>query len=414
MGSAATVSVNGRSYHAPDRPVVVVCIDGSEPEYFERGLAAGATPALARFQREGVYRLARSVVPSFTNPNNLSIVTGAPPAVHGISGNYFYDPATGQEVMMNDPKFLRCETILAALSHAGARVAVVTAKDKLRRLLGHGMQGICFSSEKADQTTKDEHGIEHATDLVAMPVPSVYSAGLSEYVLAAGLELLMRQHPDAMYLSLTDYVQHKHAPGTSAATAFYAMLDRYFDAFDRAGAVLGITADHGMNAKANPDGTPQVVYLRPLLEALVGPGRARVILPITDPYVVHHGALGSFATIYLDDAAQGRAVASCLGATPGIAEVHDNATGCARFELPRDRMGDLIVIGDTHTVLGKSPAEHDLSLLEEPLRSHGGVSEQTVPFVINRPLADAHARRLARADDLRNFDLFDYVLNGVR
>jgi len=413
MGSAATVSVNGRSYRAPDRPVVVVCIDGSEPEYFERGLAAGATPALARFQREGVYRLARSVVPSFTNPNNLSIVTGAPPAVHGISGNYFYDPATGQEVMMNDPKFLRCETILAALSRAGARLAVVTAKDKLRRLLGHEMRGICFSSEKADQTTKDEHGIERATDLVAMPVPSVYSAELSEYVLAAGLELLRRQRPDAMYLSLTDYVQHKHAPGTASATAFYAMLDRYFDAFDRAGAVLGITADHGMNAKSRPDGTPQVVYLRPLLDAALGPGRARVILPITDPYVVHHGALGSFATLYLDDATQAPAVASRLAATPGIAAIYDNATACARFELPPDRVGDLIVIGDTHTVLGKSPAEHDLSLLEEPLRSHGGVSEQTVPFVINRPLADAHARRLARDDDLRNFDLFDYVLNGV-
>ena len=314
---------------------------------------------------------------------------------------------------MNDPKFLRCETLLAALSRAGARVAVVTAKDKLRRLLGHGMAGVCFSSEKADQTTKGEHGIERATDLVAMPVPSVYSAELSEYVLAAGLELLERERPDVMYLSLTDYVQHKHAPGTPAATAFYTMLDRYFDAFDRAGAVLGITADHGMNAKSNPDGTPKVVYLRPLLDKLIGPGRARVILPITDPYVVHHGALGSFATIYLDDATQATTVASRLAATHGIAEVYDNATGCARFELPRDRVGDLIVIGDVHTVLGKSPEEHDLSLLEEPLRSHGGVSEQTVPFVINRPLVDAHARRLATAGDLRNFDLFDYVLNGV-
>ncbi|PYN79797.1 MAG: phosphonoacetate hydrolase [Candidatus Rokuibacteriota bacterium] len=413
MNAAAAVSVNGRRYRAPDRPVVVVCIDGSEPEYFERGLAERATPALARFRRAGVYRLARSVVPSFTNPNNLSIVTGASPAVHGISGNYFYDPVTGQEVMMNDPKFLRCETLLAALSRAGARVAVVTAKDKLRRLLGHGMQGICFSSEKADETTKDEHGIERATDLVAMPVPSVYSAELSEYVLAAGLELLERQRPDVMYLSLTDYVQHKHAPGTPAATAFYAMLDRYFDAFDRAGAVLGITADHGMNAKSRADGTPNVVYLRPLLDALVGPGRARVILPITDPYVVHHGALGSFATIYVDDPTQVPAVSSRLAATPGIAEVYDNAAGCARFELPRDRVGDLIVIGDIDTVLGKSPAEHDLSLLEEPLRSHGGVSEQTVPFVINRPLDDANAQRLARAADVRNFDLFDYVLNGV-
>ena len=168
-----------------------------------------------------------------------------------------------------------------------------------------------------------------------------------------------------------------------------------------------------MNAKSNPDGTPRVVYLQPLLDRLVGAGRARVILPITDPYVVHHGALGSFATIYLDDAAQTAPVAAGLAATQGIAEVHDNATGCARFELPRDRVGDLIVIGDVHTVLGKSPEEHDLSLLEEPLRSHGGVSEQTVPFVINRPLDDAGARRLAEARDLRNFDLFDYVLNGV-
>ena len=411
--NATSVSVNGRQYRAPNRPAVVVCIDGSEPEYFERGLADGTTPAIARFRRDGVYRVARCVVPSFTNPNNLSIVTGASPAVHGISGNYFYDPATGQEVMMNDPKFLRCETLLAALSRAGARVAVVTAKDKLRRLLGHGMDGICFSSEKADQTTKGEHGIERATDLVAMPVPSVYSAELSEYVLAAGLELLARERPDVMYLSLTDYVQHKHAPGAPAATAFYAMLDRYFDAFDRAGAALGITADHGMNAKSNADGTPRVVYLRPLLDSLVGAGRARVILPITDPYVVHHGALGSFATVYLDDTRQTKGVASRLATVAGIAAVYDNETGCARFELPRDRVGDLIVIGQQHTVLGKSPEEHDLSLLEEPLRSHGGVSEQTVPFVINRPLDAASARRLAASADLRNFDLFDYVLNGL-
>ncbi len=406
------VTVNGRAYRAPARPVVVVCIDGSEPEYFECGIAGGTTPAIARFRAVGTYRLARSVVPSFTNPNNLSIVTGAPPVVHGIAGNYIYDPVTGQEVMMNDPKFLRCETLLAALTREGARAVVVTAKDKLRRLLGQGMTGVCFSSEKADQATKAEHGIERVTDLVDMPVPPVYSAELSEYVLAAGLELLRRERPDVTYLSLTDYVQHKHAPGAPAATSFYAMLDRYFDAFDRAGAVLGITADHGMKAKANPDGTPKVVYLRPLVDTVTGPGRARVILPITDPYVVHHGALGSFATVYFDDARALPAVAARLAATPGIADVYDNATGCARFELPRDRMGDLLVVGDAHTVLGKSPEEHDLSLLEEPLRSHGGVSEQTVPFVINRPLTAEYARR-AESHDLRNFDIFDFVLNGV-
>jgi phosphonoacetate hydrolase len=395
---APTLVVNGRPYRSPRRPTVVVCIDGSEPEYFERAIAAGMAPAIARFRAEGVYRLARAVVPSFTNPNNLSIVTGAPPAVHGICGNYFYDAASGQEVMMNDPRFLRCSTLLAELSRVGAASVVITAKDKLRRLLGHDMQGICFSSEKADQVTKDEHGIERATELVTLPVPDVYSAELSEYVLAAGLELLRRQRPDVMYLSLTDYIQHKHPPGDPVANRFYAMLDRYFDAFDRAGAVLGITADHGMNAKSRPDGSPNVVYLRPLLDAWLGPGRARVVLPITDPYVVHHGALGSFATIHLERPGDGAGVGARLRATAGIAEAHDRAA-------------DLIVVSERSVVLGKSPAEHDLSLLEEPLRSHGGVSEQTVPFVINRPVT----AEVAASDrgDLRNFDIFTWVLNGV-
>jgi phosphonoacetate hydrolase len=404
------IALNGRTYRRPARPVVVVCIDGCEPEYLDRAIAAGVAPAAARFRERGVWRVARSAMPSFTNPNNLSIVTGASPAVHGICGNYFYDPATGQEVMMNDPKFLRSDTLLARLADAGARTVVVTAKDKLRRLLGHGMRGICFSSEKADQATRDEHGIENVTTLVGRPVPDVYSADLSEYVMAAGLALFRRDRPDVMYLSLTDYVQHKHPPGDAVANRFYAMLDGYFDAFDRAGAVLGVTADHGMNGKARADGTPNVVYLRPLLDGLVGPGRSRVILPITDPYVVHHGALGSFATVYVHDPTAVAAVIARLAATPGIAEVHDRASGAARFELPADRVGDVLVVGARDTVLGKSPEEHDLSLLEEPLRSHGGLTEQHVPFVINRSLTGAYA---GRGGDLRNFDMFEFVLNGV-
>jgi phosphonoacetate hydrolase len=407
---ATTLTVNGRGYRYPQAPTVVVCVDGCEPAYVDDAIDAGVAPALRRFRERGTSRLSRAVVPSFTNPNNLSIVTGVPAAVHGISGNYFWDAAAGQEVMMNDPRFLRCPTVLAELSRAGARTVVITAKDKLRRLLGHGLSGVCFSSEKASEVTKAEHGIERVTDLVAMPIPDVYSAELSEYVLAAGLELLRRERPDVMYLSLTDYVQHKHPPGDPVARAFYAMLDRYFDAFDREGAVLGITGDHGMNAKVKPDGTPNVVYLAPLVEALAGPGAFRVILPITDPYVVHHGALGSFATVYLDRLADVGPLIERLRATAGVAGAWDRAEGCRRFELPEDRMGDVLVVGDRHTVLGKAPAAHDLSLLEEPLRSHGGPTEETVPFIVNRPLS---ATWPTGRGELRNFDMFDGVLNGV-
>ncbi len=409
MTPGPTVTVNGRTYRYPRGPVVIVCIDGSEPAYFDAAIAAGRSPAIARFRRSGFATLARSVVPSFTNPNNLSIVTGVSPAVHGIAGNYFYDAAGAREVMMNDPQFLRCETLLAVLAREGAGVVVITAKDKLRRLLGHGLRGVCFSSEKAAEATKEEHGIDRVTDLVAMPVPDVYSAGLSEYVLAAGLALFERERPDVMYLSLTDYIQHKHPPGDPVANEFYAMLDHYFDAFDRGGAILGITADHGMNAKSRADGTPNVVYLTPLVESVVGSGQARVILPITDPYVVHHGALGSFATIHLSRADDASRVIARVAATPGVAEVYDGPTGCARFELPADRLGDVIVVSERDVVLGKAPEAHDLSLLREPLRSHGGVSEQTVPFVLNRALVSG----TRAGTDLRNFDIFDYALNRV-
>jgi phosphonoacetate hydrolase len=402
----STLEVNGRGYRRPTEPVVAVCVDGCEYAYLTEAAKAGRTPFLARLLASGSAFEGDCVVPSFTNPNNLSIVTGRPPSVHGICGNYFYDREADAEVMMNDPRYLRAGTILAALSQDSARVAVVTAKDKLRKLLGHGMRGVCFSSEKAAEATIAENGIDHVLDLVGMPVPSVYSAELSEFVFAAGVKLLETQRPDLMYLSTTDYIQHKCAPGTEGANDFYAMMDRYLARLDALGAIIALTADHGMNAKTRPDGSPNVVYLQDAIDGWIGARRARVILPITDPYVVHHGALGSFATIYLGEADR-EAVAARLAATDGIDLVLSNAAACARFELPPDRVGDLVVVSARDVVVGTSAARHDLSGLDAPLRSHGGISEQAVPLLFNRPVRDLPAGRL------RNFDLLDIALNRL-
>jgi len=402
------VAVNGRAYRWMDRPLVVVCVDGCERAYIDEAIRAGVAPFLARMVAEGAAFQGDCVVPSFTNPNNLSIVTGVPPSVHGICGNYFLDPETGSEVMMNDPKFLRAPTLLAAFADAGAKVAVVTAKDKLRTLLGHRLRGMCFSAEKSDQATLAENGIEDVNALVGMPVPSVYSAGLSEFVFAAGVKLLERERPDLMYLSTTDYVQHKAAPGAPEANAFYAMIDRYLARMDAMGATIALTADHGMNAKTKPDGSPNVIYLQEWFDRTLGDGAARVILPITDPYVVHHGALGSFAVAYLPAGADAGAIAAQLAAVPGIQVVCGRDEGCRRFELPPDRTGDLIVVSDKHVVLGTAPARHDLSGLDAPLRSHGGISEQAVPLLFNRPTAGIPGKVR-----LRNFDIFDVALNHL-
>ncbi len=408
MSERAARVVNGRSYRWMDRPLVVICVDGCEFDYIHQAGAAGVAPFLGRMLASGAAFEADCVVPSFTNPNNLSIVTGVPPAVHGICGNYFYDREADAEVMMNDPKYLRVDTIPASFGAAGARVAVVTAKDKLRALLGKNLAGICFSAEKADQTTVAQNGIEGALALVGRPLPSVYSAELSEFVFAAGVRLMERRPPDLTYLSTTDYVQHKAAPGSAAANEFYAMMDRYLARLDALGATLALTADHGMNDKFGADGQPNAIYLQDLLDEWLGKGAARVILPITDPYVVHHGALGSFATVYLPAGADAGATIERLRQVEGVQLALANAEACARFELPPERLGDIIVVSEKHFVLGTGRARHDLSGLDAPLRSHGGLSEQTVPLIFNRPTAGIPGR-----ERLRNYDVFDVALNHL-
>ena len=408
------VSVNGRDYRWPDSPRVVVCIDGSEPDYIEQAIAAGSMPWMKKIvEQQGSDLRAHCVVPSFTNPNNISIVTGVPPVVHGICGNFYYDRANDREVMMNEPELLRTPTIFKAFQEAGAKVAVITAKDKLRRLLGNELifgegGAICFSSEKSDQVTFAENGIENVLDMVGMEVPSVYSAELSEFIFAAGVKLMETVRPDLMYLSTTDYIQHKFAPGSDGANSFYAMMDKYWAQLDALGAVIALTADHGMNAKHNAAGEPNIIYLQDEMDRILAPGVARVILPITDPYVVHHGALGSYATVYLPDDADIDALKQQLLAIDGIDAVYGNQEGCEHFDLAPDRMGDLILVSGKHVVIGTTASRHDLSGLEVPLRSHGGVTEQQVPLIVSQPIID-----LAQTQQLHNYDIFNLALNHV-
>jgi phosphonoacetate hydrolase len=407
-----TVTVNGRDYRWPAQPLVVVCCDGSEPAYMELAMDAGLMPNLRNIIASGENLRGTSAMPSFTNPNNLSIVTGRPPSWHGICGNYFIDPQTGQEVMMNDPKWLRAPTIFAEFQQAGATVAVITAKDKLRLLLGKGLvfdgTAICFSSEQANKATMTANGIADVCEFAGMPVPEVYSAGLSEFVLAAGVKLLRLKRPDLMYLSTTDYIQHKFPPGSAGANEFYLMLDRYLCQLDEAGAVVVITADHGMKDKHLANGEPDVLYLQDELDKLFGSDTTQVILPITDPYVLHHGALGSFATVYLKGV-QLDEVAAAVRHMQGIDVVLDRKSASRRFDLPEDRIGDLVVIsgGASATkVIGSRRTNHNLSALTEPLRSHGGLSEQEIPIITNRKTVGLHK-------NLRNFDAFAIGCNHI-
>jgi len=407
------ISVNGKNYNWPKSPVVVILIDGGDPSYVNTGLSQGLLPNFKKIMTDGFVSVALGAMPSFTNPNNISVITGVPPSFHGISGNFFLNPATGQEAMMDQPEFLRADSILAKFSEQGAKVVALTAKDKLAKMLAYKLRGISFSAEKADKCTKAVNGIDNCPAYVGKPVPSEYSADLSLFVLEAGIRLLEREKPDLMYLSLSDYIQHKHAPGSKEATEYYNGIDKALGRLLALGATVALTADHGMNDKSKADGTPNIVFLEDLLDKQFGSGKTQVILPITDPYVKHHGALGSYATIYFKQPISATAAMNLLDKQPGVELVLNRAASAKLFDLPADRIGDLVVVADRGTVLGKSKATLDLSGLGGiRLRSHGGLADRNVYLMFSRPLNDKYAE-IALSRQLRNFDVFEFVLNGL-
>jgi len=405
------LNINNRQYQGiPKKTSVVICLDGSQKEYLDEASKINLMPNLDRIIKKGEYLIAHSAIPSFTNPNNISIVTGQPSSVHGICGNFFYTPSTGVEVMMNDPRFLRAPTIFEKYYEIGAKIALVTAKDKLRTLLGNGLKyndkrALCFSAEKSDQATMEVNGIEKVNEWLGMSVPEVYSAELSEFVMAAGVKLLAEFKPDIMYLSTTDYIQHKYEPGHEVANKFYKMFDNYIGQLDDMGAILVITADHGMKPKSQEDGSPNAIFLQDYLDIKFPSVKAKVILPITDPYVVHHGALGSFATIYLEDKIHVDLIINEIKKIKEIEVVLNKDDACSAYDLPKDRMGDIICMSSEFMTIGSSKDKHDLSGLNEPLRSHGGLHERQVPFIVNKKMSQIDANK-----QLYNYDAFYYAI----
>lgn len=406
----AYVTANGRRYRVPANPTVVITADGGDPRYFDDALARRLMPRLRHMlDTTGEYAVGQSEVPSLTNPNNMSIVTGMPPSVHGIPGN-FHLADDGSFQLLNDPGLLRCESIYSAFARDGYPVVAVTTKDKLRGLLGKGAVP-AVSVEKAAEQALPEWGIGSVEELVGEPAPDVYDPSASHYCMRIGVELL-RRRPDLtlMYVTTTDRVQHEAGPGDQLSDEFWVEFDSLVGAFLDLGATVAITADHGMNSKHSTDRPARVVYLRDVLESAGVPVR-EIVLPITDPYPKHHGALGSFAWVYIDDEYLDAARA-VLQATAGVEETWRRNDAAVVFGLPADRIGDLAVTATEDTALGTSPGDHDLSQLNGPLRTHGGRHESLVPLILSRPL-NGPLEIPFRAGMLRNRDIHDLILNNT-
>ena len=418
MVEEAVVPLNGVTYRAPDSPVVVVCVDGGDPEYFEAAERAGVIPNITRMMEDGFSDIAHCSIPSFTCPNNMSIATGGPPAVHGISGNFYLDRQTGEAVVMTGPELMRSRTVFDVVSKTGVKTVVITAKDKLRQQLGKDLDvsagNVCFSSQHADRCTIQENGIEDALSFVGQPLPDMYSEELSLFVLDAGIRFLEQDEPPGLlYLSLTDYVQHKYAPDHTKAIDFLAALDKRFGQLVELHAIVGFVADHGMKDKCAADGSYNIIYLQDHLDEHFGAGNTKVICPITDAFVGHHGALGGFVRVHCFDGVETGDAIELIRPIEGIEEVLERQETASRFDLPFDVEAAIVVISREDYCVGMGRDDHDLTELHgERLRSHGGISERDVPFVLSRPL-NAHYLSRARSEQLCNYHIFDFAMNGT-
>jgi phosphonoacetate hydrolase len=232
-------------------------------------------------------------------------------------------------------------------------------------------------------------------------------------VLEAGIRLLEKRRPDLLYLSLTDWVQHKYAPEEAEARRFYQEIDERFGRLAELGAIVALTADHGMNDKSNAAGKPNVIWLQDILDAKFGKGDTKVICPITDAFVAHHGALGGFVRVWCRGRATASEIIEAIRGIDGLESVLDKETACRVHDLPADREADVVVIATANVCVGAAEADHDLSGLEgHRLRTHGGVSEAKVPFILSVPLNDEYKLK-AGAATLKSYQIFDFAINGA-
>ena len=335
--------------------VVVLCIDGLDPEYLE----ACEAHVLNGLGGRGFLKLGRSMMPSVTNVNNVSLVTGAYPEEHGICSNYRLVRETGEEVYMESGEYVLVETIFQRAARLGKGSILVTSKDKLRTLIGDGA-AVSVSSERPPQWLVDELG----------PAPDIYSLEVNAWAVAAA-NLVMERHPaELTYISTTDYAMHTYAPDEPQARRHMELLGESIGALVEAhpDATVLLTADHGMSAKSR---------MVDIEGALARYGvRANAVPIIKDRYTVHHSNLGGCMFVHLAPVDVDQAL-TVLRGTAGVEEALPRDEAAARLRVHRERIGDIVVTGESDVVFG-DPSQ---VALPPRLRSHGSWHETTVPLL---------------------------------
>ena len=339
---------------------LIICLDGVGPDY----LAVADTPTLEALARSGWRVVGQSAVPAVTNVNNVSIITEAPLSRHGITGNYFFDRTTGQSGYMESADSILTPTIFQRATDVGKRSVVITAKDKLRTLISRG----------ATQVISAESPPSWLVQAIGAP-PPILSVEVNHWLFRAAAVSCRLDPHDLLYLTTTDYAQHKYPPESEESRANLAALDLLLGEILNSGPEFAtvVTADHGMTAKSRGVDLGQILSTQ---------GIANETVPIIkDRYVAHHQNLGGAAYVYLEDMRQLTPAMALLQTEPGVESVWVRDAAAQAFQLHPDRIGDLFVLAAQETVFGAllSPRE------TVSVRSHGCLHTRAVPIIACGP-----------------------------
>lgn len=396
------ITCNNIIYTIPSKgspPVIGICLDGTSPDH----LAGLEMPHFW----SGSYRDAHAFIPTVTNTNNVSIITGVSPSVHGVVANTIleFEEKGGVGKLIETPLIkedaLKCETILSCASQKGNPVLVVTAKKKLVKLLGKGVHPNSLVISIEDLGDKNSPSLKALVDkgldgaiIKAGAPPHIYTPEASVYCLQLAFEILelgkyMGFTPCLVYISTTDYVQHLNSPSSKISQTYYEAIDRELGRLKLQGRV-GVTADHGMNLKTNFHFIEDIISQNNL-DCQVG-------IAIKDAHMIHHLGFGSYVTVHTLKRDQ-QSVRDIIKNLPGV-------TRCQKNE-----QGVLEVFGDKRTALGSTKSFHYQykDHVNRKIRTHGGEAEVLIPLAFLFEMDTKVHNQFLRMSKLYNKDLFFFL-----
>ena len=341
---------------------LIIVIDGCAPEYLSRE----NTPNLYRIAEDGFFKFVKSAVPSVTNVNHATILTGKFPCNHGVVGNYFYDRKTGAQGFIESSDFIKIETFLETLHNRGVSTALLTVKGKVLEVFGTGVD-YGLSAEKPDLRLVEALGMQSP--------PRVGTLEANGWIMEACYRLLEKNNPDVVYCTTNDYMMHNYAPGTPEAIRQMSEIDgwigRIYD-LDHSREIY-ITADHGMNQKTH------LINLQAVMDRK---GYAVVCHPpLKDRFVENH-IYQEGGALYLyfkeeNDAKTGE-ILSFLREAPYVELLCSKEEAAERFSLPVDNIGDYLVLAAEDCAFGELEGEE---LFTDKVRTHGSLHEREIPLI---------------------------------